>query len=72
MAGLFYFSKERMDIQTISIGAINPAVYNPRKDLGPGDPDYEKLRKSMEEFDYIDSWDLEMLQEQLRKFSPPQ
>ena len=43
-----------MDIQTIAIDQINPAVYNPRKDLGPGDPDYDKLEKSMVEFDYID------------------
>lgn len=31
-----------------------PADYNPRKDLKPGDPDYEKLKHSMEEFGYVD------------------
>ena len=31
-----------------------PANYNPRKDLKPGDPDYEKLKHSMHEFGYVD------------------
>lgn len=31
-----------------------PADYNPRKDLKPGDPDYEKLKRSMHEFGYVD------------------
>lgn len=30
------------------------AGYNPRKDLKPGDKDYENLKKSILEFDYID------------------
>ena len=43
-----------MDIQKIPINKLNPAKYNPRKDLHPGDPEYEKLKKSILEFDYID------------------
>ena len=43
-----------MDIQKIPLEKINPAKYNPRKDLKPGDPEYEKLKKSILEFDYID------------------
>lgn len=31
-----------------------PVDYNPRKDLKPGDPDYEKLKHSMKEFGYVD------------------
>ena len=31
-----------MKIRRISIEKINPAPYNPRLDLQPGDPDYEK------------------------------
>lgn len=31
-----------------------PTDYNPRKDLKPGDPDYEKLKHSMKEFGYVD------------------
>ncbi|WP_270167551.1 ParB N-terminal domain-containing protein [Paenibacillus sp. SYP-B4298] len=43
-----------MNIQIIPIDKINPAAYNPRVDLQPGDPEYEKLRRSIEEFGYID------------------
>ncbi len=43
-----------MDIQKVPIGNINPAAYNPRKDLKPGDLDYEKLKKSMAEFDFVE------------------
>ena len=31
-----------------------PAEYNPRKDLKPGDPEYEKLKRSIEEFGYVE------------------
>ncbi|KKN38871.1 hypothetical protein LCGC14_0749260 [marine sediment metagenome] len=43
-----------MNIETLEINKINPAVYNPRKDLQPGDPEYEKLRKSIVEFDMVE------------------
>jgi DNA modification methylase len=36
------------------IADLIPADYNPRKDLQPGDPDYEKLKRSMQEFGYVD------------------
>ena len=39
-----------MNIKTISISKINPAVYNPRKDLKPDDAEYKQLLKSMDEF----------------------
>ncbi|MBU2633923.1 MAG: hypothetical protein KJ674_01635 [Nanoarchaeota archaeon] len=39
-----------MNIQKLKINDIKPAKYNPRLDLQPGDPDYEKLKKSLEEF----------------------
>lgn len=41
-------------IETISIKKINPAPYNPRKDLRPGDEEYEKLKRSMQEFGYVE------------------
>jgi DNA modification methylase len=41
-------------IQKISTSKLNPAKYNPRLDLQPGDPAYEKLLQSMEEFGYVD------------------
>jgi hypothetical protein len=43
-----------MEIKTISITRINPAAYNPRKDLQPSDPEYKKLKKSLTEFDCIE------------------
>ena len=31
-----------------------PADYYPRKDLKPGDPEYDKLKRSMEQFGYVE------------------
>lgn len=44
----------KMNIQTIPAGKLKAAAYNPRKDLKPGDPEYEKLRCSIEEFGYVE------------------
>ncbi len=33
---------------------MNPAAYNPRRDLKPGDKDYEKLKRSIEEFGFVE------------------
>jgi len=41
-------------IELIPIDKINPAPYNPRKDLQPGDPEYEKLKRSIQEFGLVD------------------
>ena len=35
-----------MNIRKVAVSEINPAKYNPRKDLKPGDPVYEKLKRS--------------------------
>ena len=43
-----------MEIVKIKVKEINPAPYNPRKDLKPGDVEYEKLKKSIETFGYVD------------------
>ncbi len=43
-----------MKIKTIPINQINPAAYNPRKDLQPGDAEYKKLKKSLTEFDCVE------------------
>lgn len=43
-----------MNIQEIEISNINPAAYNPRIDLQPDDLEYQKLKKSIDEFGYID------------------
>jgi ParB-like chromosome segregation protein Spo0J len=42
-----------MIIKTISVNKINPAPYNPRKDLKPDDKEYTQLVKSMNEFGCI-------------------
>lgn len=43
-----------MEILKIHIDELNPATYNPRTDLQPSDPEYEKLRRSIEEFGYVE------------------
>ena len=43
-----------MEIQKISVDRLLPAKYNPRKDLQPGDPEFEKLKRSVEEFGYVE------------------
>lgn len=43
-----------MEIRKIPVSMINPAPYNPRIDLQPGDPEYEKLKRSIEEFGYVE------------------
>ena len=43
-----------MQIQRVPLDQINPAKYNPRKDLKPGDPEYEKLKQSIQEFDLVE------------------
>ena len=32
-----------LNMQTMPIDRLKPAKYNPRKDLKPGDPAYEKI-----------------------------
>jgi len=43
-----------MNIQKIPAAYLNPAAYNPRKDRKPGDKDYEKLKRSIAEFGYVE------------------
>jgi len=51
---LFYVKEENMDIQKIPTDQLKAAKYNPRKNLKPGDAEYEKLRRSIEEFGYVE------------------
>ncbi len=39
-----------MLIRRVPITKLKPAPYNPRVDLKPGDPEYDKLARSMDEF----------------------
>ncbi|MCL6661762.1 ParB N-terminal domain-containing protein [Paenibacillus amylolyticus] len=43
-----------MNIRIVPIDQINAAAYNPRVDLQPGDPEYEKLKRSIEQFGYVE------------------
>lgn len=43
-----------MIVKNIPVSRINPAPYNPRKDLKPSDKEYAKLKKSIETFGYVD------------------
>ncbi len=43
-----------MTIETIKVERLLPADYNPRKDLKPGDAEYEKLKRSIEQFGYVE------------------
>ena len=43
-----------MDIQKITVDKLKVAKYNPRQDLKPGDKEFEKLKRSIEEFGYVE------------------
>jgi DNA modification methylase len=43
-----------MDIRKIAAGRLNPAAYNPRKDLKPADAEYKKLKRSLTEFGIVE------------------
>lgn len=43
-----------MIIEKIKVEQLIPAEYNPRKNLQPGDSEYEKIKRSLEEFGYVD------------------
>lgn len=43
-----------MEIKKIPVNQLKMAKYNPRKDLKPGDKEYEKLKASIDSFGYID------------------
>lgn len=42
-----------METRKMRIEELNPAFYNPRIDLEPGDPDYEKLKQSINKFGHV-------------------
>ena len=44
----------QLNMQRMPIDRLKPAKYNPRKDLKPGDPAYEKIRRSLHDFGYVD------------------
>jgi len=44
----------KLSMKTVPIKSINPATYNPRVDLKPEDPEYQKIKNSLVGFGYID------------------
>lgn len=42
------------ELKTISVELLKPAEYNPRKQLKPGDKEYEKIKNSIKEFGFAD------------------
>ena len=43
-----------MEFRKIKITDLKYATYNPRKDLKPGDKEFEKIKNSIIEFGYVD------------------
>ncbi len=43
-----------MRIETMQLSEINPAAYNPRVDLKPGDKEYELIKKGIAEFGLVE------------------
>jgi len=43
-----------VNVQSVAIGKIRPARYNPRKDLKPEDPEYRQLQKAIDHFGLVE------------------
>ena len=43
-----------MNIRRMQLADLNPADYNPRKDLQPDDPAYLKIKQSLETFGMVE------------------
>lgn len=43
-----------MEIRRVPVSKLNPAAYNPRKDLQPGDTEYQKLARSLDKFGCVE------------------
>lgn len=43
-----------MEIKKVNVAELKAAKYNPRKDLKPGDEEFEKLKRSIETFGYVE------------------
>ena len=47
-------TQEGFRVEWIKTDKLKPAIYNPRKDLQPDDPEYRKIQKSLNEFGLVD------------------
>lgn len=45
---------KEMNIRKFKLSDLNPAKYNPRKMLKPGDKEFEKLKNSIQSFGYVE------------------
>ncbi|MDD3135006.1 MAG: DNA methyltransferase [Methanoregula sp.] len=43
-----------MNFKNVLISELKPAAYNPRKNLSDKDPEYQRIKKSIETFGYVD------------------
>jgi ParB-like chromosome segregation protein Spo0J len=46
--------ESKVEIRTLKEAQLTVADYNPRRDLQPEDAEYQKLRRSIEEFGYVE------------------
>ena len=46
--------ENNLNIRRVPVSKLNPAAYNPRKDLKPGDPAYAKLARSLGTFGLVE------------------
>lgn len=46
--------KAALEVRTVSVGELDPAWYNPRKDLTADDAEYQRLAKSLDAFGYVE------------------
>nr|DAY84917.1 MAG TPA: adenine specific DNA methyltransferase [Caudoviricetes sp.] len=44
----------KVEFKKLEVDVLIPATYNPRKDLKPGDKEYEKIKNSINEFGYVE------------------
>lgn len=46
--------RAKLNLQEMALADLHPAEYNPRVELKPGDPEYERIKRSIETFTYVD------------------
>ena len=49
-----HYKEQFMEIRKVPISLLNAAPYNPRKDLQPGDPEYQKIARSIEKYGCVE------------------
>jgi len=49
-----HHKEQFMEIRKVPISLLNAAPYNPRKDLQPGDPEYQKIARSIEKYGCVE------------------